>query len=136
MVKFIIGQKGTGKTKQLIDKVNEAVKIDKGHIVFINKSNRHMFDLDYQVRLIDTQDFHISTYSSLYGLICGILSQDYDISNMFFDSITKVVTDEDIKDAETALADIEKVCQQNNVNLVVTASIDASDAPEFLKKYL
>ena len=50
MVKFIIGQKGTGKTKQLIDKVNEAVKIDKGHIVFINKSNRHMFDLDYQVR--------------------------------------------------------------------------------------
>ena len=60
----------------------------------------------------------------------------YDISNMFIDSITKVVTDEDIKDAETALADIEKVCQQNNVNLVVTASIDASDAPEFLKKYL
>lgn len=137
MVKFIIGTKGSGKTNKLIEMVNEAVKIDKGHIVFINDdSQRHIFDLDYKIRLIDTQGYHMASYKTLYGMLCGIMSQDYDISNIFIDSITKVVKNEDIAEAEGAIRDIEELCEKNNVNLVITASIAEADAPEFIKKYV
>ncbi len=137
MLKFIIGTKGTGKTNKLIEMVNEAVKVDKGHIVFINNdSKRHIFDIDYKIRLIDTQNYDMASYQTLYGMICGVLSQDYDISNIFVDSITKVVTGEDINSAEKAINDIAELCEKSNVNLVVTASIAEADAPEFIKKYL
>ncbi len=137
MLKFIIGTKGTGKTNKLIETVNEAVKIDKGHIVFLNNnSQRHIFDLDYKVRMIDTHSYNMVSYKTLYGMLCGILSQDYDISNIFIDSITKVVTGEDIKEAEEAIADIAALCEKNDVNMVVTASVAETDAPEFIKKYL
>lgn len=136
MVKFIIGKKGSGKTNKLIDMVNEAVKTDKGHIVFINNSARHMFNLNYKVRLVDTQNFKINSYDTLYGLICGILSQDYDVSNIFVDSITKIVGDEELAHAEEVVAELAKLLDESNVNLVVTASVDVADAPEFVKKYL
>lgn len=136
MVKFIIGKKGSGKTNKLIDMVNEAVKTDKGHIVFINNSARHMFSLNYKVRLIDTQNFKIDSYETLYGLICGILSQDYDVSNIFVDSITKIVGDIDLKHGEDVISELDKLLEESNVNLVVTASVDVDAAPEFIKKYL
>ncbi len=137
MLKFIIGKKGTGKTNKLIEMVNEAVKVDKGHIVFINNdSKRHIFDIDYKIRLIDTQDYDMASYQTLYGMLCGVLSQDYDISNIFIDSITKVVTGESLEMAEKAVNDIEALCEKANVNLVVTASVAVEDAPEFIKKYL
>lgn len=136
MVKFIIGKKGSGKTNKLIDMVNEAVKTDKGHIVFINNSARHMFSLNYKVRLIDTQNFKIDSYETLYGLICGILSQDYDVSNIFVDSITKIVDDVDLKHGEAVIKELDKLLEESNVNLVVTASVDVDAAPEFIKKYL
>lgn len=136
MVKFIIGKKGSGKTNKLIDMVNEAVKTDKGHIVFINNSARHMFNLNYKVRLIDTQNFKINSYETLYGLICGILSQDYDVSNIFVDSITKIVDDVDLNHGEEVIKELDKLLEESNVNLVVTASVDVDAAPEFIKKYL
>ncbi len=137
MLKFIIGKKGTGKTNKLIEMVNEAVKIDKGHIVFINNdSQRHIFDIDYKIRLIDTQGYDMASYQTLYGMLCGVLSQDYDISNIFIDSITKVVKGEDISNAEKAIEDMAELCEKNNVNLVVTVSIAEEDAPAFIKKYL
>ena len=136
MVKFIIGKKGSGKTNKLIDMVNEAVKTDKGHIVFINNSARHMFSLNYKVRLIDTQNFKIDSHETLYGLICGILSQDYDVSNIFVDSITRIVDDVDLKHGEAVIEELDKLLEESNVNLVVTASVDVDAAPEFIKKYL
>ena len=136
MVKFIIGKKGSGKTNKLIDMVNEAVKTDKGHIVFINNSARHMFSLNYKVRLIDTQNFKIDSYETLYGLICGILSQDYDVSNIFVDSIPRIVDDVDLKHGEAVIEELDKLLEESNVNLVVTASVDVDAAPEFIKKYL
>ena len=135
MLKLIIGKKGTGKTKQLIDAVNTAVKTDKGHLVFINNGDRHMFDLDYKVRLIDTQDFKILRYGTLYGMLCGIMAQDFDISNIFVDSVTKIV-EEDFVNSQEALEEIAKVAEKYNVNITMTASIDAQTAPEFVKKYL
>lgn len=136
MVNLIIGKKGTGKTKQLIDRVNAAVQIDKGHLVFINNGQRHVYDLDHKIRLIDTSDFKIDTYQSLYGLLCGVMAQDYDISNIFIDSITKIIPGQDIADAECVFEELEHVAAKANVNVVITASIDVEDAPEYIKKYL
>ncbi|MBR2471751.1 MAG: hypothetical protein IKB55_03605 [Clostridia bacterium] len=136
MVKFIIGAKGSGKTNKLIESVNEAVKIDKGQLVFINDSKRHMFDLNYKVRLVDTQEFALKSYEALYGLICGIISQNYDISNIFIDSITKTVAGGDFAAAGDVIDAIAAVCDKHGVNLTVTASVDADAAPEFIKKYL
>lgn len=136
MIKFIVGKKGTGKTNKLIAEVNEAVKTDKGHLVFINDTSRHMFDLDSKVRLVDTQEFAIKNYDALYGMICGILSQDYDISTIFVDSVTKIVKGGDINAAEDAFAGIADVCEKNGASMIITASIDVSEVPEYMKKYL
>ncbi|MBQ9097559.1 MAG: hypothetical protein IJY55_04110 [Clostridia bacterium] len=136
MVKFIIGAKGSGKTNKLIESVNEAVKIDKGQLVFINDSKRHMFDLNYKVRLVDTQEFALKSYEALYGLICGIISQNYDISNIFIDSITKIVVGDDFDAVGDVIDAIAAVCDKHDVNLTVTASIETEAAPKFVKKYL
>ena len=136
MVKFIIGAKGSGKTNKLIESVNEAVKIDKGQLVFINDSKRHMFDLSHKVRLVDTQEFSIKSYDALYGLICGIISQNYDISNIFIDSITKIVAEDDFNEAGSIIDEIAAVCDKHGVNLTVTASIDVAAAPKFVEKYI
>lgn len=136
MIKFIVGKKGTGKTNKLIAEVNEAVKTDKGHLVFINDTSRHMFDLDSKVRLVDTQEYAIKNYDALYGMICGILSQDYDISTIFVDSVTKIVKGGDINVAEDVFAGIADVCEKHNVDMIITASIDANEVPEYMKKYL
>ena len=95
-----------------------------------------MFSLNYKVRLIDTQNFKIDSYETLYGLICGILSQDYDVSNIFVDSITRIVDDVDLKHGEAVIEELDKLLEESNVNLVVTASVDVDAAPEFIKKYL
>ncbi|MFA7636656.1 MAG: twitching motility protein PilT [Monoglobales bacterium] len=136
MIKSIVGKKGTGKTNKLIAEVNEAVKTDKGHLVFINDTSRHMFDLDYKVRLVDTQEYAIKNYDALYGMICGILSQDYDISSIFIDSVTKIVKDGDIFAAGDIFEDIADVCEKHNVKLTITARIDTAEVPEYIKKYL
>lgn len=136
MLKFIIGKKGSGKTSRLIESVNTAVKTDKGHLVFINNSKRHMFDLDSRVRLIDTAEYNITTYASLYGLVCGVLAQDYDVSTIFVDSMTKIVVDEDINASHDAVEGLSVLCEKHNVDIIITASVDVADAPDFIKKYV
>ena len=136
MIKFIVGKKGTGKTNKLIAEVNEAVKTDKGHLVFINDTSRHMFDLDSKVRLVDTQEYAIKNYDALYGMVCGILSQDYDISTIFIDSVTKIVKGGDIGVAEDVFEGIADVCEKHGASMTITASIDADEVPEYMKKYL
>ena len=136
MVKLIIGKKGTGKTKQLLDSVNQAVQTDGGHLVFINSGTRHMFDIDHNVRLVNTEPFGIKTYCALYGFICGIISEDYDISNIFIDGVCKIVTKDAQENFETFLTDLEKISLDYSVEFTITMSIAAEDAPEFAKAYV
>jgi len=135
MLKLIIGCKGTGKTKQLIASVNETVANDHGSIVFINRNNKYMFDIHSDIRLIGTEDFAISTYDEFYGFFCGVLSQNYDITNVFIDSVTKI-TGDDFAKAEQALAKLNEAAKKNNVNVIMTASVAVEDAPEFVKLYI
>ena len=135
MVKVIIGEKGTGKTAKLIDGVNAAERESKGNIVFINKGDRHIFDLTHRVRIVDSVDYAISNYDEFYGLVCGILSQNYDISNIFIDSITKIVS-KDLDAMVQCLDKLDKVSSGHGAEITVIVSLKESDAPEELKKYL
>lgn len=135
MVKVIIGEKGTGKTAKLIDSVNAAEAASDGNIVFINKGDRHIFDLTHRVRIVDSVDYAIADYSEFYGLVCGILSQNYDISHIFIDSITKIVNN-DLDSMVECLDKLNVISDKQNAEIMVIVSLKEADAPEGLKKYL
>ena len=86
MIQIISGVKGKGKTKFLIQKANEAVKAANGSVVYLDKNNKHMYELSNRIRLINVGDFPIDTYDAFLGFICGLISQDNDLEHMFFDS--------------------------------------------------
>ena len=136
MLKIIVGEKGTGKTKTLIDAVHTALDSNKGSLVFINKGTRHTYDLNSQIRLINTEDYAIDNYDMFYGVICGVLSQNFDIKDMFVDSITKIVGINDVPKLTEMLDKADEVCKKANANLTITISIKPEDISEGMKKYL
>lgn len=135
MIKLLIGEKGTGKTKAMLDSVQAALDRDHGSVVFINNNKRHVLDLNYKIRMVDTSEFSITNFEELYGLICGIISQNFDITDMFLDSITKIA-DGSMDDIEKFLDKLNAICEKFEVSLLVTASIKPEDASEGIKRYL
>mgnify|MGYP007105520739 CR=1 FL=1 len=115
MVQLIVGNKGKGKTKQLLDRVNSEIKEISGNIVYLDKSTKHMYELNNKVRLIDVSQFLIENSSEFVGFVCGILSQDHDLQQMYFDSFLKIshLEDQDI------IATIEKLERLSKVNSVL-----------------
>ena len=108
MVELIVGKKGKGKTKVLLDKVNGAVKDANGSIVYLDKSTKHMYELNNKVRLIDVSGFPVKNADEFVGFICGILSQDHDLETMYLDSFLKLSCLEgaDISDTYMTLKNI------------------------------
>lgn len=135
MIKLLIGEKGTGKTKAMLDSVQAALDRDHGSVVFINNNKRHVLDLNYKIRMVDTSEFSITNFEELYGLICGIISQNFDITDMFLDSITKIA-DGSMGDIAKFLDKLNAICEKFEVSLLVTASIKPEDASEGIKRYL
>ena len=135
MLNVIIGEKGTGKTAKLIDAVHNAVKSASGSVVFINKGKRHLLDLSHDVRLVDTEEYGISSYKEFYGFVSGILSQNYDIAHIFIDSITKIV-DDSIEEFEGFLDRINKVAEASGAEIQIILSMKPEDASEGIKKYV
>ena len=135
MLNVIIGEKGTGKTKKLIDQVHEAEKNTTGSVVFINKGDRHIFDVSHRVRLVDTKEFDVDTYRSLYGLVCGMISQNYDIKDIFIDSITKIAGD-DMDLLVQFLDETAAIAKKFDINIVIIISLAVADAPEGVMKYV
>lgn len=134
MVKLLIGTKGTGKTKALIEQVNAASTVAKGNVVFIsNNTSSAMFDISRSVRMIDTTDFDIVNYSEFEGFICGIISGNYDITNVFVDGLFKIVKSDDLDGLENFLTRLDKIGKKFDISFVLTLSIDINDAPEYVK---
>lgn len=134
MVELLIGKKGTGKTKALIDKVNTALTVAKGNVVYISNSDEHIFNIKSKVRMADTSEFDIETYSEFLGFISGIVSRDYDITNIFVDGIFKIVGTDKLEGFEAFLNRLEAMSQKFNISFVVSVSIDADTAPDYIKK--
>ena len=135
MINVIIGEKGTGKTAKLIEAVHSAEKAATGNVVFVNKGKRHVLDLSHKVRLVDTEEYGITTYEEFYGFIGGMLSQNYDIAHIFVDSITKIVSD-DLEALEKFLDKIDAVATQNNAEIQIILSLNPANATEGIKKYV
>lgn len=137
MVELIIGKKGTGKTKQLIESVNNAVNVAKGNVVFIsNDTSRNMFDITTKVRMAETSEFDIKSYSEFLGFICGIISGNFDITNIFVDGIFKIVGTDSLDEFEDFLNRLDEMSAKFNISFVITLSIDAEIAPDYIKKYV
>ena len=132
MVQLIIGNKGKGKTKYLLEKVNSEVKDILGNICYLDKSTKHMFELNNKVRLINVSDFSIENTDQFIGFISGIISQDHDLEQMYFDSFLKVAHLEG-KDITDTIRKIQKISDKFGVNFYLSLSIDEADVPEELK---
>ena len=133
MVQLIVGNKGKGKTKQLLDKVNSEVKSITGNIVYLDKSTKHMYELNNKVRLIDVSQFMIENASEIIGFVSGIISQDHDLQQMYFDSFLKISCLEGT-DITDAIAKLEKVSKATGVDFILSVSKDEGELPEAIKK--
>ena len=132
MIEIIAGEKGKGKTKVLLDKVNEAVKTVCGSIVYLDKSQKHMYELDNKVRLVNVADFPISNCDEFLGFICGIVSSDHDLHEMYLDSF---LTISGMKDEEFthAIEKLDVISEKYKVKFILSISMDASKPPECAK---
>lgn len=133
MVQIIAGRKGKGKTKHLLEKANSAIKEANGTIVYLDKSSKHMYELNNRIRLINVNEYPISSSEGFIGLICGIISQDHDLETMFLDSFLKLssLEGEDITDT---ISTLEKIGEKYHVTFVLSVSMDAEELPENAKK--
>ncbi len=135
MIKLLIGVKGTGKTKTLIEKVNAAQDSTKGNVVCIEKGTKLRYDVNYQVRLINTDDYLITDASSLEGLVAGILASNADVTDIFIDSAFKICN-YDVIGFGAFLDKLAKVTANMDVNILISASIPVEEATDTVKKYL
>ena len=132
MIQLIVGNKGKGKTKQLLDKVNAEVLTSNGNIVYLDKSTKHMFELNNKVRLIDVSEFPIDNCDQFVGFVLGIVSQDHDLEQVYFDSFLDLAK-VDADNLESALSKFEKIAEKYNIKLVMSISMDEKDIPESMK---
>lgn len=136
MIKLLVGKKGTGKTKILLDNVNEAATSANGNVVFIsNDTGKNMYDIKSNVRMADTSEFDITSWDEFVGFIFGIISGNFDITNIFVDGTLKIVN-HSVDGFDEFLANVEKAAKKFNIDFVFSVSMDIETAPEYIKKYL
>ena len=136
MLQIIMGLKGSGKTKRLVDMVRDAVNEESGDVVVIEKERKLTFDIPYQARLIDAGNYDIGNYEFLKGLICGVHAGNYDITHFFIDNFYKLVNDKSPEELEKFMAWLEKFSVQEKISFVVSVSADPESVPESVRKYI
>ena len=132
MVQIIAGKKGKGKTKHLLDKANAAITDSNGSIVYLDKSAKHMYELSNKIRLINVNEYPVSTSEGFIGFICGIISQDHDLEAMYLDSFLKLSALEG-EDITEVISTLEKIGEKYHVTFVLSVSMDADELPENAK---
>jgi len=132
MVELIVGKEGKGKTKQLLERVNEEIKTASGNIVFLDRNDKHMFELNNKVRLVNVADYEFSNSSEFIGFVCGILSQDHDIEKIYIDAILKVAKLE--KDGLTAVVKrLDTIGKKFNVKFTASVTLDSSELDDEIR---
>ena len=136
MVKVIVGLKGSGKTKQLIDSINTAVKTESGSMVCIEKGSALTFDIDYRVRLIDASEYDIGSYTFLKGFISGLHAGNFDISHIFLDGLYKLADSKDREETAEFLGWCEKFGAANKIEFTISISDELAAMPARVAKYV
>lgn len=129
MIQIIAGNKGNGKTKYLLDKVNSEIKSVHGNIVYLDKNAKHMYELNNKVRLIDVSEYMVSNADEFIGFISGIISQDHDLEQMYLDSFLKVAKLEG-SDVSATLDKLAAIGEKYQITFVLSISLDPSELPE------
>ena len=132
MVELIVGNKGKGKTKHLLDKVNNQVKTVAGNIVYLDKSTKHMYELNNKVRLINVSEYAIESSDEFVGFIKGIISQDHDLQQMYLDSFLTIANVE-VADVKNVVDKLEKVSDTYKVDFVLSVGANEDELPAELK---
>ena len=135
MIKVIYGAKGTGKTKMMIDAANDTVKIAKGHMIFITDSKRGMYDLEREVRFIDTSDYDIAGEAALCGFIKGVIAGNHDNEYVFIDGVVRIAG-KPVQEMAAFFYMLEKVAKDSSVTVTVSVSATKEELPDFVTKYL
>lgn len=135
MLKLIADIKGSGKTKELVEKVNAAAGTSNGKVVCIEKGTKLTFDISHDVRLLNTEDYNVAGYDAFYGFIAGIVASDFDVKEIFVDSLGKIVGDDYVQ-IGALLAKLEKLIQKDGIALTATVSAEQAALPAECKKYL
>ncbi len=133
MVEIISGEKGKGKTKFLLEKVNNDVSKVDGSIVYIDKNTKHMYELDSKIRLINMEDYPIESTDEFLGFLSGVLSQNADIQEVFLDSFLTVSYSDDNEELSIALNKLDTICKMFDVKFVLSVSKNEKDLPECAK---
>ena len=135
MIQVIMGLKGSGKTKKLIDSINEAAKSAAGDVVCIEYDKKLTFDINYRVRLVDSKEYGIDNIDKLKGLVSGLHAGNYDITNVYIDNLYKTIGN-DRKTGEAFILWCADFAKANNMNFTITVSDDPAQAAEAVKRYL
>lgn len=133
MIEIISGVKGKGKTKELLGKVNSSVESASGNIVYLDKSQKHMYELNNKVRLINVVDYPISNCDEFLGFICGIVSQDNDLEEMYLDSFLTIASIDSTEQICHAIEKLDVISEKFNVKFILSISKDETELPECAK---
>lgn len=133
MVKFILGEKGAGKTKWLIDNANSEIERGNGNIAFIDVDDDHIFSLNYNVRLINAMEFNINNIESFYGFLCGTVGMDYDLEKVYVDSVYKVI-DLDVEALQDLSKRLNVISEKYGTEFYINVDYLMKDMPEDLKE--
>ncbi|MGN0505544.1 MAG: twitching motility protein PilT [Lachnospiraceae bacterium] len=135
MIQIIAGEKGKGKTKILIDKANADVLTAKGSIVYLDKSNKHMYELSNKIRLINVKDYFVEDGKEFLGFISGLVSQDHDLSTVYLDGFLNI-TGIELADLPDFLKKLEQISGAFEVDFIISLSAAPSSLPESVTSYV
>ena len=137
MIQTIIGHQGSGKTIKLIQLANEALSTETGNVFFIDNNNRHMYDLRREIRFVNAKDYDIKSLNGFYGLLCGMLAANFDITLIVIDGFMKTVnvTNDTMDEMETFFQRVETLSEKNGVRIVFGISGESDQMPEFITRY-
>ncbi len=133
MIEIICGEKGKGKTKELLDKVNTSVKTATGNVVYLDKSQKHMYELSNKVRLINVMDYPVTNCDEFLGFICGIVSQDNDLEEMYLDSFLTIANLTEEAEIVKAIEKLDVISEKYKVRFILSVSKNKQDLPECAK---
>jgi len=134
MLKILMGKKGVGKTKRIIQMANETSEDSKGNSVFIDDDNRYMFEIKRPVRFIDASEYHIDGAPMFLGFIAGLMANDYDLETLYIDGFLKIVNTEQLESLVDFFKRLEKLT--SDLNVIISIKGDPGNVPEELKAYL
>ena len=133
MIEIICGEKGKGKTKELLNSVNNSIATAAGNVVYLDKSQKHMYELNNKVRLINVMDYPITDCDEFLGFICGIISQDHDLEEMYLDSFLTIASIESDADIVKAIEKLDVISEKFKVRFILSVSKNKADLPECAK---